>query len=141
MPSWGAVSDAKSDSSEPRVSEPPSDGRVQTRYGVECSITIDSEAWFFAGTAHNLSEGGIFVATPIVQPIGSRFNLSIHLDDGQDGVIRGIGEVRWIRQVEAGEEDPAGIGIQFLALEGDGSERISAYLREKGPLYHSDDGS
>jgi len=135
------VSDVKADPSEAPTSEPPSDGRVQTRYGVECTITIDSDAWFYAGTAHNLSEGGIFVATPIVQPIGSRFNLSIHLDDGHDGVVRGIGEVRWIRQVNASEEDPAGLGIQFLALEGDGSERIGAFLQERGPLHHREDGS
>lgn len=115
---------------------PVSDGRVQTRYGVTCSITIDADDWFYAGTAQNLSEGGIFVATPIVHPIGTRFNLSVHLEDGQGGVIRGIGEVRWTREVDAGDHDPAGIGIQFLALEGDGSERIAAYLRERGPLHH-----
>jgi len=134
------VSDAKVDPSDPPPSDPTSEGRVQTRYGVECSITIDSDDWFYAGTAQNLSEGGIFVATPIVQAIGSRFNLSLYLEDGRGGVIKGIGEVRWIRQVAESDSEPAGVGIQFLLLEGHGSERIGDFLRERGPLYHRDAG-
>lgn len=108
--------------------------REQARYGVDCSVTIDSEHNFYAGLAQNLSEGGIFIATPIVHPIGTQFNLSIHLDDGLPGVVRGIGEVRWIRAAEEGSDLPAGLGIQFLELESGGDERIAAFLERRRPM-------
>jgi uncharacterized protein (TIGR02266 family) len=111
-----------------------SQDRERARYGVDCTVTIDSEHNFYAGLAQNLSEGGIFIATHIVHPIGTKFNLSIHLDDGLPGVVRGVGEVRWIRAAELGSDQPAGLGIQFLELDEGGDERIATFLRRRRPM-------
>jgi uncharacterized protein (TIGR02266 family) len=113
--------------------------REQARFGVDCTVTIDSEHNFYAGTAQNLSEGGIFIATHIVHPIGTKFLLAIHLEeDGKPKVVRGVGMVRWIRAADEDEGLPAGLGIQFLELQGDGSQRIAAFLERRQPILMND---
>ena len=121
---------------EARFEDTPADSkdREQARYGVDCTVTIDSEHNFYAGLAQNLSEGGIFIATHIVHPIGTKFNLSIHLDDGLPGVVRGVGEVRWLRPAREGSDLPAGLGIQFIELSHGGNERIASFLRRRRPM-------
>ncbi len=108
--------------------------RTQQRFGVDCCVTINSENNFYAGFVRNLSEGGIFIATHIVHPVGTRFDLSIHLDDGEQGVVKGVGEVRWIRALDRQDELPAGLGIRFLSLEGDGAERVERFLQRRAPM-------
>ena len=110
--------------------------RNQVRYGVDLTVTVNSDHNFYAGFARNLSGGGIFVATHIVHPVGSQFNLSIHLDDGDPRVVRGVGEVRWIRVLDG--DLPAGLGIQFTSLDDDGHERITKFLALREPLVMED---
>ena len=107
--------------------------RTQARFDVDCAVTVNSEHNFYAGFVQNLSVGGIFIATHIVHPVGTRFNLSIHLGES-GGLVRGIGEVRWIRAVDHESAQPAGLGIRFLELEGDGAERVRRFLEERSPL-------
>ncbi|MEM9692249.1 MAG: PilZ domain-containing protein [Myxococcota bacterium] len=102
--------------------------RGRKRWGVDINVTVNSEADFYAGKAENLSEGGLFIATHIVPPIGTRFQLSLHLEDDNDSVVRGAGEVRWLRASNHDPDAPAGIGIRFLKLENDGQARVNHYL-------------
>lgn len=113
--------------------------REQTRSGVDCAVTVDSEHNFYAGVARNLSVGGIFLATPIVHPVGTRFDLSIHIDDGDDRVIRGVGEVRWVRALDRDDNTPAGLGIRFVELDHDGTKRINRFLEQREPMLVEND--
>ncbi len=106
--------------------------RGQVRYHVDISVTVDSDSNFYAGMAMNLSAGGIFIATHIVHPAGTKFNLSLHLDEV--GIVRGVGEVRWIRAQDEEAGQPAGLGIRFIQLEGDGADRIRRFLELRRPL-------
>ncbi len=115
------------------ISESSIEDRGELRFQVDLAVTVNSESNFYAGFASNLSAGGIFVATHIVHPVGTRFNLSIHLDDGL-GVVRGVGEVRWLRPRDETAGLPAGIGIRFMEIEGDGAERIELFLAKRGPM-------
>ncbi|HZO12559.1 MAG TPA: TIGR02266 family protein [Polyangiaceae bacterium] len=117
----------------------PADRR-QVRYDVDVTVTVDSDSYFIAGFATNLSAGGIFIATPIVHPVGSRFELSIHLDDGDPRPLRALGEVRWHRALEEGSSTPQGIGIQFLRIDSESTERIKRFLEQRKPLMMSDLG-
>jgi uncharacterized protein (TIGR02266 family) len=110
------------------------------RYDVDVSVTVDSANYFIAGFATNLSAGGIFIATPIVHPVGTRFDLSIHLDDGDPRPLRASGEVRWHRPLDEGSGTPQGIGIRFVSIEGDGGERIERFLARRKPLMMTDAG-
>lgn len=102
--------------------------RQQPRYSVDVTVTVNSDAYFLAGAATNLSSGGVFIATPIVHDVGTEFDISLHIGDGQDGVIHACGEVRWQRPASDDPSLPQGLGIQFLAIEGDGAERIERFL-------------
>ncbi len=106
--------------------------REETRFQVDLAVTVNSESNFYAGFASNISAGGIFVATHIVHPVGTKFNLSIHLDEA--GIVRGVGEVRWLRAQDETAGLPAGLGIRFTEVEGDGAERIEAFLDKRGPM-------
>jgi uncharacterized protein (TIGR02266 family) len=116
---------------EPRVGT--IEDREEARVGVDLTVTVDSDSNFYAGVASNLSAGGIFVATHIVHPVGTRFNLSLHLGDNL-GVVRGVGEVRWIRAADDAAGLFAGLGIRFLTVDGDGAERITRFLSKRAPL-------
>ena len=108
--------------------------RTEERHGVDLTVTVNSDHNFYAGFARNLSAGGIFVATHIVHPVGTKFDLSIHLDDGEPGVVRGVGEVRWIRAVDGDSDLQAGLGIRFTEIFDDGVERIERFLGRRGPM-------
>lgn len=115
--------------------------RQEERVGVDINVTVNSDSNFYAGHAQNLSEGGIFIATHIVHAIGTLFDLSLHIDDGRGSVVRGTGEVRWIRAADETTGLPAGLGIRFLELKDDGAERITAFLQQRRPIeYESDPG-
>jgi uncharacterized protein (TIGR02266 family) len=115
--------------------------RTEERHGVDLTVTVNSDHNFYACFARNLSAGGIFVATPIVHPVGTQFTLSIHIDDGAPGVVRGVGEVRWIRAVEKDSDLPAGLGIRFTEIYGDGAERIERFLARRGPMEEPEGGN
>lgn len=115
------------------ISEGTIEDREEARFQVDLAVTVNSESNFYAGFASNLSAGGIFVATHIVHPVGTKFNISLHLDDGL-GVVRGVGEVRWLRAQDETAGLPAGLGIRFIDVEGDGLERIEAFLGKRGPM-------
>jgi uncharacterized protein (TIGR02266 family) len=125
------VSSEKEDATFTESEDTADADRRQTRFDVDVNVTINSEHHFLAGSATNLSAGGIFIATHIVQPIGAEFNLSIHLDDGGPGVVHGKGEVRWHRVEEHGGEDVQGLGIRFTSIEGDGEARITRFLEKR----------
>ncbi len=124
-------------SGDPSQKGPPSSGpagaddRERTRYEVDVAVTIDSDDWFYAGSATNLSHGGFFVATTIVQAIGTRFRFSLQLGD-EPKPVRGTGEVRWIRAASAAEAH-AGLGIQFVTVDGDGRDRVIKFLAKRNP--------
>jgi uncharacterized protein (TIGR02266 family) len=122
-----------SDLYEENPPESEGEGRYQPRYGVDLSVTVNSEHNFFAGAATNLSAGGIFIATPIVHPIGTQFHLTLHLPD-KPRPVSGLGEVRWLRAASEEQSLPPGIGIMFMELEDDGFERIAQFIEKREPL-------
>jgi len=75
---------------------------------VAVEITARTESYFFAGEAMDISEGGVFVVTPEIKPIGSIVMLEIKLLDRNVSVsTQGI--VRWIRDASTSEGAPLGI--------------------------------
>ncbi len=65
----------------------------------------------------DISMGGIFVALPKPLPVGTMVKFVLDLDGK---VVRGFGEVVWIRLTRKSLERPVGMGLQFRHLLGDG---------------------
>ena len=69
----------------------------------------------------NLSEGGLFLESDVLKPIGTLLDFEFRVQDGGLPII-GKGIVRWL------EEDPThrkGMGIKFVELNDEGREVIS----------------
>ena len=107
--------------------------KLAPRYAVDFDLTLNSETYFYAGSATNLSDGGFFVATHILQDIGERFEFSIRLPTTNE-FIKGIGEVRWHRPKAEGPDAPAGMGIRFVELQPGSEEAVAAYLADREPV-------
>jgi uncharacterized protein (TIGR02266 family) len=112
--------------------------RSDGRYGVDLDVSLGSDHNFYAGLAENLSGGGIFVATHMLRPVGSVIELSIHLPDSS-APVKGMGEVRWIREYNESSELPPGMGIRFTHLEAGSLTAIERFLAKRDPLFFDDD--
>ena len=47
----------------PAGDDAPQEGKLRPRYAVNFDLTLNSDSYFYAGSATNLSDGGFFVAT------------------------------------------------------------------------------
>ena len=119
----------------PRVTEPPaSNSRRAARHGLEIEVDIVSDTNFYVGFTENLSEGGVFVATYLLKPIGSRIELDLALPSGDTLQLEGT--VRWLR--EASNDAWPGMGVQFDSLRADDEVAIKRFLKMREPLFYGD---
>jgi type IV pilus assembly protein PilZ len=76
---------------------------------------------FLSDYSHDLSVGGIFIRTDDPKPEGSMLYFQFTTrDDG--AVIEGLGRV--VRVVEATDDQPAGMGLEFVNVEEPSASRI-----------------
>ena len=76
-------------------------------------------------SAANISLTGMFVRTRKPRPAGTRLRFELELGDAS---ITGAGEVVWSRPQEESPQRPAGMGILFYRLDGDGRDVISGVV-------------
>jgi uncharacterized protein (TIGR02266 family) len=112
--------------------------RTAPRFAVELDVSLGSEHNFYAGLAENLSAGGVFVATHLLKPVGAHMELSIHLP-GREEPVRGLGEVRWVREYNETSDTPPGMGIRFIELNAADEQAIGRFLQTRDPLFYDDD--
>lgn len=121
------------------VVTPPSENRRrQDRFSVELEISLETEHNFYAGFVENLSNAGLFIATHVVRPIGSHVEFSIVIGDDAEP-IKGLGEVRWIRQYSDTSDAHPGMGLRFLEVSPEGRKRIEQFLVGREPIFYDDD--
>lgn len=92
------------------------------RYGVVTGTTL------FEGVGADLSVTGMFIGTRRPLGVGMRVRIDCEPYD-RDGRIRGTAEVIWTRKSADGPNRPAGMGLQFVELEGDSRTLIDEMLR------------
>jgi hypothetical protein len=73
--------------------------------------------------ASDISAEGIFFEKAMPQPIGSEMRLGITLP-GEAGVILARGRVANVGR----DPERLGVGLRFTEIEGDGAERLRAFL-------------
>jgi len=104
-PSRARSAGAANGSQSAKVSSVQSGGRNHGAHGI----------LLLRWRGHGHSEGGVFVVTPEIKPIGSIVMLEIKLLDRNVSVsTQGI--VRWIRDASTSEGAPLGMGVQFFAM-------------------------
>jgi uncharacterized protein (TIGR02266 family) len=105
---------------------------------VDLDVSLGSEHNFYSGFAENISAGGVFVATHLVKPVGERMEISINLADSGT-MVRGVGEVRWVREYNEASDTPPGMGIRFIELAAGAEGVIQSFLATRDPLFFDDD--
>ncbi len=125
----------------PPPSEPPGEEpvvllerRAVRRVDLEVGIGFHSESNFYTGFSGDISEGGLFVATYDLLPVGTEVNLSFWLPDGQEVTTRG--RVAWVRRAQG--EQPPGMGIRFVALSDEARDAIGRFVARREPIFHDD---
>ncbi|MFZ5893205.1 MAG: PilZ domain-containing protein [Myxococcota bacterium] len=111
-------------------SVPPSQ-RKAPRRACELELEFTEETHFFTGLTQDISEGGVFIATYQLFPIGSRLELAFELPDGTK--ISCWGRVRWLREETANCRP--GMGVAFGELSESALRAISRFCAERPPIY------
>jgi uncharacterized protein (TIGR02266 family) len=121
------------------------DRRRSARYALNLAITMQGENNFYAGLSEDISEGGVFIATFQLLPIGTPVVLSFTLPSS-DEPITANGTVQWVRGPDAtaavenmfgaGREVPGimpGIGIRFQGLDAATRQTIRDFMQRRRP--------
>lgn len=116
----------------------PGQRRVAPRYKVELDVSLGSDHNFYVGFVENLSTGGVFIATHMLKAVGEVFELTVHLPNSSTAV-RGLGEVRWIREYSERSNVPPGMGVRFIKLEPESQTLIEEFLSKREPMFFDDD--
>lgn len=111
--------------------------RAHERRAVELEVDFASDSNFYVGFAENLSGGGVFVATYVLRPIGTRIDLDIQLA-GDAEPLRVRGEVRWTREPSRSGDLWPGMGVRFEGLAPEDEARILAFVGKRDPLFFDD---
>lgn len=125
-----ARSSAPEDTAQPR--------RQHARHNVELEVTMESETNFYMGLTENLSEGGIFIATHMLKPLGTPIEVSFKLPDMSEP-IKANGTVRWLREYSPTSDTSPGIGVRFEHIGTEHAEQIRRFLETRDPLFYDED--
>ncbi len=117
----------------PPVNAKPRAPRVR----MQATIDFSSENNFYAGFSTNISEGGVFVATVKLVPIGTEVDLAFSLPTGEKIETRGV--VRWLREVNDKRPDAMpGIGIEFVGLPPAAEASVKRFVTSRDPMFYAE---
>ncbi len=115
--------------------EPRTDVRSGARASLHASVDLSSEHNFWTGLTMNISEGGLFVATYNVVPIGTVLVVNMLIPFEHDPIVT-LAEVRWTRECSEQTDVPPGLGLRFVDTDEASLAKIRRFvmtLRE--PLF------
>lgn len=113
------------------------DLRRAPRVELDVEIGIDDDTNFYTGFTENVSEGGLFLATYKLLPLGTSVALTFVLPDQHPIHVQGV--VRWLRDPHDRSGDtPPGMGIEFVALGDEEKTHIQRYVAVRAPMFHPD---
>lgn len=113
--------------------------RRHPRVPFQVEITVESDHNFYTGFTQNISEGGLFIATPKLLPVGTKIAFTFRVDATTEPVSV-YGVVRWLRESSRLTEDaPPGMGVQFSDLPPAIEDRINQFIRRQRDTIFYDD--
>ena len=100
------------------MSEQAESARQEPRiaFAREVEVRFEEFGEFVTEYSKDLSLSGMFLHTSRPHPPGSSFQFEFQVEGGQQ-LIRGVGEVVWIRGKNQSEDDPPGMGVRFISLD------------------------
>jgi uncharacterized protein (TIGR02266 family) len=111
--------------------------RNHLRAELEAEVSLESETNFFMGFSEDISEGGLFVATYDLLPVGSQIQIELALPDGY--VVRAIAEVRWVRDLRDESDGVSpGLGLRFVELQPTDRDAITQFVQARAPIFYDE---
>ncbi len=83
----------------------------------------------FDGETLILGQGGMFVATESLIPVGEQFEFEIFFNHEKMKVLQGKAEVVWLRQQRNGKHLP-GLGVKFVEISEEANQFLAEYVEE-----------
>jgi Tfp pilus assembly protein PilZ len=115
---------------EDRRRPPPVNARV------EVSVSLVSEHNFYVGSTRRIDSGGVFIATAMPPPVGTRIQVHLGLADGRKLDLEG--EVAFLRTKSATTgRQPAGCGVRLQGLPGWSIDAIERFFQARQPIIHA----
>ncbi len=109
------------------------------RLAVEIEVNLTSDHNFYTAFTQNISEGGLFVATTRLMPVGTpiEFSFTLHPDPEP---IQVTGRVKWVRDPVLYNRDTVpGMGIEFGVLDPRLQKRINDFIvRTRDSLFYDE---
>ncbi len=108
-------------------SDERSERRHHARVEMHVDLVYDSYSSFLAAAHGNLSRSGMFLSVAEPAPVGSVVSFEARLRGG-GSLIRGEGQVVWVRGDGAPDGRPAGMAVRFLRLTPAGKQLIEELI-------------
>lgn len=120
--------------SEPGAGVPGIERRVAPRIELHVGVGFHSDTNFYTGFTEDISEGGLFIATHVLRPIGTVLQVTFALPTGDE--ITSDCVVRWLRDPHQHSDDAVpGMGVQFLGLDEAQEALIREFVSVREPLF------
>ena len=113
---------------------PPIERRTTARADMCVDVGFLCDACFYAGLSADISEGGVFVSTHVLLPLGTELTLTFALPEGHEVTTAGV--VRWLSDPQAQQDaGTPGMGIQFRALRSTDLSVIREFVLRREPIF------
>jgi uncharacterized protein (TIGR02266 family) len=123
--------------SEPPQASVDDERRSKPRRKINVEIGLQTETNFFVGFSGDISEGGIFVTTVTLLPVGTAVMLSFSFPGGIE--VEAEGQVAWTREGAAFDSDLlTGMGIRFTQLNDAALAAIQEFVSIREPIFYDD---
>jgi uncharacterized protein (TIGR02266 family) len=104
---------------------------------LEVNIGATTESNFYVGFSGEISEGGVFVSTYEVHPVGTPVDVLVTLPGGFE--FRTNGVVRFVRDpLDFSADAEPGMGISFNHLEPQDRELVLRFIRKRPPMFYDE---
>lgn len=111
--------------------------RTAQRIDVEIEVTLTGPHTFFSGLTMDISEGGVFVATHQIFPIGTEFRMILFLGKEKLEIDSLVVWVRGEDSAMISGEEP-GMGLKFIKLDSRSLAVISEFIKKREPILYDD---
>lgn len=112
--------------------------RTHQRTTFIADIGFSSDSNFYTGFTRDISEGGVFVATYNVFPVGTVMELELQVPD-TGAPIQVKGEVRWSAEANEDSDGHPGVGLRFLDLSEADRRRIDRFVSVRDSIFFDDE--
>jgi uncharacterized protein (TIGR02266 family) len=125
----------------PPLPNAPAKGAGQRRAFERLNVEVEVDVWsdhnFYTGFSTNISEGGLFVATHVLKPVGTVLEIRFTLPSDPTWIVA-LADVRWVRTMNERSDAPPGLGMRFVRIDELALRRVSAFIRAREPLFYEE---